>query len=258
MDSHRDLILDQFTRQAVPFATAAPIRNQQALDRIVRMADAGPGDRVLDVACGPGLLVCAFARVVEHATGIDLTPAMLERAGEEQRAQGLRNVSWRQGDVLHLPYPDSHFTIVSSRFAFHHLLRPHAALAEMIRVCEPGGRIVVADSAPAASKADAFNAMERLRDPSHVRAFTLDQLRAMFIELGLPEPRTETYRLDGDLDGLLQRSFPNPGDEDRIRDIFARSLDDDAIDMTPTLRDGKILYGFPVAILSSIAPHATA
>ena len=142
-------------------------------------------------------------------------------------------MSWRQGDVLQLPYPDAHFSIVSSRFAFHHLLRPQAALAEMIRVCEPGGRIVVADSAPAASKADAFNAMERLRDPSHVRAFTLDQLRAMFIELGLPEPRIETYRLDGDLDGLLQRSFPNPGDEDRIREIFARALDDDAIDMTP-------------------------
>jgi SAM-dependent methyltransferase len=249
MDSHRDLILDQFTRQAIPFATAAPIRNQEALDRIVRMADAGPGDTVLDVACGPGLLVCAFARVVEHATGIDLTPAMLERAGEEQRAQGLRNVSWRQGDVLQLPYPDAHFTIVSSRFAFHHLLRPQAALAEMIRVCEPGP-YRVADSAPAASKAD-VNAMERLRDPSHVQAFTVDQLRAMFIELGLPEPRIETYRLDGDLDGLLQRSFPNPGDEDRIRDIFARSLDDDAIDMTLTLRNGKISYGFPVAILRS-------
>ena len=251
MDSHRDLILDQFTRQAVPFANAAPIRNQEALDRIVRMADAGGADTALDVACGPGLLVCAFARVVRHATGIDLTPAMIERAREEQQAQSLENVSWRQGDALQLPYPDSHFSIVSSRFVFHHLLHPQAALAEMIRVCEPGGRIVVADSAPEGPKADAFNAMERLRDPSHVRAFTLDELHAMFIELGLPEPRVDAYRLDGDLDGLLQRSFPNPGDEDRIRQIFARALDDDAIDMAPHLRDGKIHYAFPVAILSA-------
>jgi SAM-dependent methyltransferase len=254
MDAHRDLILDQFTRQAVPFANAAPIRNQEALDRIVRMADAGGADTVLDVACGPGLLVCAFARVVKHATGIDLTPAMLERAREEQEAQGLVNVSWQQADVQQLPYPNAHFSIVSSRFAFHHLQHPQAALAEMIRVCEPGGRVVVADSAPAGPKADAFNAMERLRDPSHVRAFTLDQLRAMFLEIGWPEPRVDVYRLDSDLDGLLQRSFPNPGDEDRIREIFARALDDDAIDMVPHLRDGTIHYAFPVAILSASVP----
>ena len=54
---HRELILDQFTRQAVPFATAPAIRNQEALNRIVEMAAAGPEDTVLDVACGPGLLV---------------------------------------------------------------------------------------------------------------------------------------------------------------------------------------------------------
>jgi SAM-dependent methyltransferase len=257
MDAHRDLILDQFTRQAVPFANAAPIRNQDALDRIVRMAGAGVADTVLDVACGPGLLVCAFARVVAHATGIDMTPAMLERAREEQQARGLLNVSWRHGDALQLPYPDSCFSIVSSRFVFHHLLHPHAALAEMIRVCEPGGRVVVADSAPAGPKTDAFNAMERLRDPSHVLAFTLEQLRAMFLEIGLREPRVDVYRLDGDLDGLLQRSFPNPGDEDRIREIFARALDDDAIDMAPHLREGKIHYAFPVAILAATVPTNT-
>jgi ubiquinone/menaquinone biosynthesis C-methylase UbiE len=251
MDAHRDLILDQFTRQAVPFASAAPIRNQEALDRIVRMADAGPSDTVLDVACGPGLLACAFARVVSHATGIDLTPAMLEQAREEQRARGLQNVSWRQGDVLHLPYPDAQFSIVSSRFAFHHLLQPKAVLAEMIRVCEPRGRIVVADSAPAAPRADAFNAVERLRDPSHVRAFPPEQLRAMFIELGLPEPRVETYRLEGELDDLLRRSFPDPGNEERIREIFERSLADDAIDMRAHRQAGTIRYGFPVAILAA-------
>ncbi|HET6936789.1 MAG TPA: methyltransferase domain-containing protein, partial [Candidatus Angelobacter sp.] len=80
MASHRDRILDQFTRQAVPFATAAPIKDEAALNRVVRAANAGPDDTVLDVACGPGLLVCAFAKVVRQANGIDLTPAMLEQA----------------------------------------------------------------------------------------------------------------------------------------------------------------------------------
>ena len=61
MNSNHDRILDQFTRQALPFASAPTIRNREALDRIVRMAEAGPADLALDVACGPGLLVCAFA-----------------------------------------------------------------------------------------------------------------------------------------------------------------------------------------------------
>src|ERR1700722_50676 len=203
MSSHETLIRDQFTRQAVPFSTAAAIRNEEALQRIVQMAEAGPVDTSLDVACGPGLLACAFARVVRHATGIDLTPAMLERAREVQRQQGLDNLTWRQGDVLPLPFPDGSFSIVSARFAFHHFLDPLAVLKEMRRACSPRGRVVVADSAPVASKADAFNAVERLRDPSHVRALPVEELQAMFHAAGLPEPRTEMYRLKGELEELL-------------------------------------------------------
>src|SRR5882724_777431 len=118
--THHDRILDQFTRQAVPFSAAPAIRNQEALDRMVEMAEAGPDDTVLDVACGPGLVVCAFARVVRHATGIDITPAMLDRARVHAAERGVSNVTWRQGDVLPLPWPDGAFTIMTARFAFHH------------------------------------------------------------------------------------------------------------------------------------------
>src|SRR5579864_6407947 len=112
MGSHNSRILDQFTRQAAPFAAAAPIRNQEALDRIVQWAGADPDDTVLDVACGPGLLACAFAKVAKHATGIDMTPAMLEQARKTQQEQGLKNVSWEQGNVYSLPFPPEQFSIV--------------------------------------------------------------------------------------------------------------------------------------------------
>jgi ubiquinone/menaquinone biosynthesis C-methylase UbiE len=249
MDSHRDRILDQFTRQAVPFSSAPAIRNQEALNRIVQLAGAGPEDTVLDIACGPGLLVCAFARVVRHAVGIDLTPAMLEQARKTQQEQGLQNVSWQQGDVNSLPYPGAHFSIVSSRFAFHHFQDPLAALREMKRVCKPAGRIVVADSAPVAAKADAFNSMERLRDPSHTRAMPVEELCQLFAQAGLPTPRTDMYRLEGELEDLLARSFPQDGDADRIRAIFENSLRDDALDMATRRDNGKIYLSFPVAVL---------
>ena len=96
---HRHEILDQFTRQATPFATAPGIRDEAALKLIVECSGAGPDDTVLDVACGPGLVVAAFARVVRHATGIDITPAMLERARAHAAQLGLTNVSWRQGEA---------------------------------------------------------------------------------------------------------------------------------------------------------------
>src|SRR6185369_10253048 len=141
MATHHDLIRDQFTKQAIPFATAPGIKDEEALKLVVDFTGAGPDDTVLDVACGGGLVVCAFASVVRHATGIDLTPAMIERARALQQEKGLTNVTWRLGDVLPLPFADGSFSIVTSRFAFHHFLDPGAVLAEMKRVCAPGGRV---------------------------------------------------------------------------------------------------------------------
>jgi ubiquinone/menaquinone biosynthesis C-methylase UbiE len=249
MASHRERILDQFTRQAAPFAAAAAIRNEEALDRIVQWAGAGPDDTVLDVACGPGLLACAFARVAQHATGIDMTPAMLEQARKTQQEQGLKNVNWQQGDVYSLPFPPAQFSIVSSRFAFHHLQDPLPALNEMKRVCKPGGKIVVADMAPLPDKAAALNAAELLRDPSHARALPLDELRDLFKQAGLADPQVNSYRMEGELEDLLSRSFPNDGDADRLREVFAESITDDALDLNTRRENGEIYYSFPVAVL---------
>jgi len=253
MSAHNSRILDQFTRQAEPFAHAQAIRNQEALDRIVTLSGAGPEDTSLDVACGPGLLACAFARVVRHAVGLDLTPAMLEQARKTQAEQRLNNLTWQQGDVMALPYPDAHFSIVSSRFAFHHFENPLGALREMKRVVKPGGRVVVADMAPAPEKADALNAEERLRDPSHVRAMSAEELQQLFAQAGLPQPRVDFYRIEGELEDLLSRSFPNPGDADRIRKIFADSIPTNALDLNTRREDGKIYYSFPLAVLVSRA-----
>ena len=61
--AHDELILDQFTRQAVPFSTAKTIADESALQLLVDFSGCGPADTVLDVACGGGLVVCAFAQL---------------------------------------------------------------------------------------------------------------------------------------------------------------------------------------------------
>jgi ubiquinone/menaquinone biosynthesis C-methylase UbiE len=251
MTSHRDAILDQFTRQAVPFATSPGIKDEAALALVIEFSGAGPSDTVLDVACGPGILACAFARVAKHVTGIDITPAMLDRARMLQKERGLTNVTWQQGDVLPLPYADASFTAVTSRFAFHHFLDPKAVLAEMRRVCAPGGTVLVVDSAPARDKADAFNRMEIVRDPSHVRAMPEEELKALFTSVGLPEPRTTGYRLEGELEGLISRSFPNPGDDETLRRMFRESLANDDLGIGARRVGDQIHYGYPVAVLAA-------
>ncbi len=254
--NHQDLILDQFTRQATVFSTAPSIADEDALRMIVKAARPAPDDTVLDVACGPGLVVCAFAPHVREATGIDMTPAMLERAKKLAADKGLSNVAWRQGDVYSLAFEDGSFTIVTTRFSFHHFLDPAAVLREMVRVCAPRGRIVVVDdyASENVAKAAAFNRVEKLRDPSHVRCLALTELKDLFGTAGLPEPDASFYELRSDVQSLLARSFPNPGDDARIIEMFKASAADDRLGV-PVRRDAdKIHFAYPVAILAAERP----
>ena len=95
MHSHNETVVDQFTRQASAFASAVPIRSEHALRLLVSACCPEPNDGALYVACGPGLVVCAFAEVVRSATGIDLTPAMLEQAKVLAASRNLTNVSFK-------------------------------------------------------------------------------------------------------------------------------------------------------------------
>jgi len=252
-DSHRTLILDQFTRQATPFSTAKTIADEAALRLLLDFSGAGKQDKVLDVACGGGLVVCAFAPVVAHATGIDVTPAMLARARALAQERNLRNVGFDEGDVTRLPYADAEFSIVLSRFTFHHFLDPLTVLKEMVRVCAPGGTVMVIDTQASVTpaQADAFNEMEKLRDPSHVRAMPLAELQQLFADAQLPPPRVTAYELRDELENLLARSFPNPGDADKIRARFAASVEDDCLGIPVRREDNRLLYAYPVSVLAA-------
>jgi ubiquinone/menaquinone biosynthesis C-methylase UbiE len=254
--SHQGLILDQFTRQASLFSTAAPITNADALRMIVEAARPGPDDTVLDVACGGGIVVCAFAPHVRRATGIDVTPAMLDQAQRLAAERGLTNVEWRHGDVNSLPFEDSSFNIVVTRFSVHHFPDPTAVLREMARVCAPGGRLIVVDmyASHDPAKAAEFNRLERLRDPSHMRSLTLAELKGLFSEAGLPEPEASFYELRDEVQNLLARSFPEPGDDAKIIELFKASAADDRLGVPVRIEGDRIHYAYPVAILAAQRP----
>ena len=250
-EDQRRLILDQFTRQAVPFAEMPAHSNEESVRLLIEMARVGPEDTVLDVACGPGLVACPLAEVARHVTGIDLTPAMIEQAQAKQRATGLKNLTWIVGDAVPLPFPDATFSVVVTRYSLHHFLDPKAVLAEMVRVCSPGGRAAIMDVFTSGhEQAEVYNRVEKLRDPSHVRALPLEELTGLFHDAGLPEVKTAFFKLGVPLEELLARSFPDPGDADRIRQTFADDLGVDRLGVGAHRKDGAIHFAFPIVVVA--------
>ena len=247
---HQAAILDQFSRQAVPFSQQQAHSKESFLNLLLEMSGVGPADTVLDVACGPGLVACAFAARAQHVTGIDLTPAMIARAQEIQREQGLTNLTWQIGNVLPLPFPDGAFSLVVTRYTFHHFLDPQAVLAEMVRVCRPGGTVLVADVTMAPEKRDFFDVEEKLRDPSHTRTLTPAEFLQMAEALKLREIRHQFVKSERNLEAHLKASFPNPGDGEKIRRLFREDIGKDALGLGAHWQGDQIHFAYPIIVMA--------
>ena len=147
-DTHEERIRAAFTPQAatfedarlnVAFTSSVP----WLLDHMAPRVD----DIVLDVAGGTGIVSRALAHRVAHAVVVDSTPAMIDAGRRHATDERLTNLEFVRGEVANLPFADAAFTLVFARFALHHLTDPRPALAEMVRVCGLGGRVVVMDLA---------------------------------------------------------------------------------------------------------------
>ena len=107
---------------------------------LVAFARVLPGERVLDVACGTGVVAVTAARAGARASGLDLTPVLLERARENARLAEVE-VDFTEGDAESLPYADATFDVVLSQFGHMFAPRPELATSEILRVLRPGGRL---------------------------------------------------------------------------------------------------------------------
>lgn len=184
---HDALVREQFARQAEAmsdprYSFAAPA----VLEWIVANLPLARGDEILDVAGGAGQLARALAPHVRRATVLDMTPEMLAAGRRETAAAGVENVAFERGDAARMPYADASFDLVVTRFAVHHFERPAVQLAEMARVCRPGGHVAAIDLIAAdPGRADGYNRLERLRDPSHAEALTAEGLTAAVAATGV-------------------------------------------------------------------------
>ncbi|MGH7268244.1 MAG: class I SAM-dependent methyltransferase [Candidatus Rokuibacteriota bacterium] len=144
----------------VPFElqTSAPAA------RLVAFAGVQAGQRVLDVACGTGVVAVTAGRRGAHVTGLDLTPELLQRARENAAVAEVQ-VEWHEGDVESLPFGDGVFDAVVSQFGHMFAPRPEVATREMLRVLRPGGRIAFSTWPPELCVAGIFTLLGRYLPP---------------------------------------------------------------------------------------------
>lgn len=246
VDEHRTLTIEQFSRQAVPFAKLPG--HSSAIEVLERLACPRDEDELLDVACGPGLVACHFAPLVRRVTGLDLTPEMISQAKALQGERKIDNAEWMVGEAAPLPFAAGTFSLVLTRYSFHHFRAPSEVMAEMVRVCRPGGRVVVADVSLPAEKVAAYDELELLRDPSHVHALSRDEFAEAFAGSGLGDVRFAEYKVDFALEDQLAASFPVEGGAEKIRAMMRQDVGVDRLGVNARDEDGVLRYTVPIVV----------
>ena len=176
--SHDSFVADQFSPSADAYVVSAVHARGEDLEALSGLVGLRPEARAVDLGSGGGHLAFALAPLTRSVVAYDLSAAMLEAVAAEAGRRGLANVETRQGSVEALPWPDGAFDIVASRYSAHHWRDVGAGLREARRVLKPGGLAVFADVvAPEDPLLDTWlHGFELLRDPSHVRNYSLDAM----------------------------------------------------------------------------------
>jgi len=195
---------DRFARTAGRMAELQDERAAALAGKRRTFLAATGDEHALDVGCGAGALALALAPIVADVVGIDRVPELLALGRDRAPA----NVSFVEGDAEALPFADASFDLVGTLRTLHHVQHPERVLAELARVCRPGGRVLVVDQiAPADPlEALALDRFERARDPGHARLLPESDLRQLFEANRLTLLRERRDEEQRDLDAYLDHA----------------------------------------------------
>jgi SAM-dependent methyltransferase len=223
------------------------------LDALVAAAASRPGMQLLDVGCGTGHTTLALAAGGGAVTGLDLTEEMLAKAREEASRRRLA-VEFRLGRAEDLPFPDASFDVVTSRVCAHHYRDAALSVREAFRVLRPGGVHLVVDTvAPESPLVDTYlNAIELVRDPSHVRDYRVSEWLAMFGAAGFEASLVGEFGYALDFDDWTRRMHTPPVATDLLRHLLDGAPEEvrSALDVKAGGHDFRV----PAALLRGLRP----
>ncbi len=184
---HQRQIKEEFSRQANTFSDAAALTDSGVVDRIRSATGLGIKLRVLDVGCGPGIVTEALAGDGHEIVALDLTPEMVRMARKRCQDSGFFNVHYVIGQAEKLPFEEDAFNVVVTRLTIHHFADPGVVCSDVARIIRSKGRLIVADivSSENADESELHNALEKLRDPSHVRMISSNAMKDLVETTGL-------------------------------------------------------------------------
>lgn len=196
-DSQHDLVVHQFGPRADAYVNSPTHAAGPDLTALQSLLRAVPVGDLLDLGCGGGHAAFHAAPFAERVMAYDLSDAMLSAVAAGAVQRGLDNITTRQGRAEALPFADATFDMVVSRYSAHHWRHAVPALGEAARVLRPGGVMVMMDVfAPADPLLDSYlQTIEMVRDPSHVRNYSLTEWASMLRAAGLSPQAPQCFRL---------------------------------------------------------------
>lgn len=218
----RALSLERYGRYAAGYVSSQTHAKGSDLELLLALAGPQPGRRMLDVATGGGHTALKFAPLMAQVIATDLTPAMLAAARDFTAPQA-GNILYSTGEAGLLPFAAGSFDLVTCRIAAHHFPDCAQFLAECRRVLRPGGLLLFQDHVlpeePAAARyVDGF---EKLRDPSHNRAYSQSEWLALFQGAGFTVEHVDKVEKRHELDDWARRQ----GADDTLIARLAELLD---------------------------------
>lgn len=245
----------QFANAAENYTTSAVHAKGTDLNTMVECVTLNKSMRVLDAGAGAGHTAMAFAPYVAEVVAYDLTPAMLAQVEKNAIERGLTNIITQQGDVETLPFDDHSFDLVVSRYSAHHWVNPQSAVHEFSRVLKSGGTFILSDIvAPENPAFDTFlQALELLRDPSHVRDFSVSQWQAFFTNAGFPTEIVTLFDVPLDFKDWIARMATAPAHVTALKSLFnGASADIKAqfhLPDTLSISHGNFTFTIPSAVI---------
>jgi len=216
----------RFAQYAEGYVTSKSHAQGADLERLLELAQPSSDWLMLDVATGGGHTALKFAPHVARVVAADLTPTMLHAARAFIAEQRAANVVYSASDAENLPFADNSFDLVTCRIAPHHFPDCYRFVQECARVLKPGGLLLVEDHlAPDDERAARYlDSFERLRDPSHVRAFADYEWQGMFLDTGLAVEHNEPIVKSGSkLVPWAERQGCTPETIDRLQVMMAQA-----------------------------------